>query len=152
VYLPSLLNLPPTKAAWSEKQGLPIGGEGQLGRFKIRGEAGAALIPALAPIDDEPLIDCAASNPFLKSDLLNLLMKRRTRNLIVMGSLIDGSVHNAVCAANDRGFEVLLLTDTGTAFQPKLVETVIRTTILGGGLFGTVGTSGQLTTSATRQA
>ncbi|MEM9158665.1 MAG: isochorismatase family cysteine hydrolase [Verrucomicrobiota bacterium] len=138
VYHPLGQNLSKQRKAWSLKTSWVVGDEGPLGKFLIAGQEGSDLLSSLAPIGDEALVDRAAINPFINSDLHNLLSKMGIRNLIVQGGIIEGSTHTAVCAANDRGYEVMLLADCCATLDSEYAETVKRATVLGGGLFGVV--------------
>lgn len=141
VYHSTLVNLPPTRAIWSKHRGLPVGEVGPCGRFLVAGEPGSEIIEPLSAIADEPLIDRSAINPFLNGDLHSVLLKMGVRNLIILGGQLEGSVHTAVCAANDRGYEVALIADACPTLNAESAETVETTTILGGGLFGTISTT-----------
>lgn len=123
------LDLPAVKRAWQERQKAPL----------VNGAP--AFIETLKPLGEEPVIDRPARNPFLASDLHNLLLKYGARNLIMLGGSLEGSTHTAVCAANDRGYEVLLLENACGFASDATRIAVLQTTVLGGGLFGVVAPS-----------
>src|SRR6185503_8015608 len=65
---PDLSDAPPAKV----NRGAPsarIGAPGPMGRILIRGEAGHDIVPALYPIEGEPVIDKPGKGAFHATDL-----------------------------------------------------------------------------------
>ena len=69
--------------------GRGIGDEGPLGRHLVRGEQGHDIIPELAPLPSEPVIDKPGRSAFQHTDLKLLLDNRRVRNLVICGVTTD---------------------------------------------------------------
>ena len=72
---PDLADAPPSKLARGNLD-TGIGDEGPMGRILVRGEIGHDIIPELAPIEDEPVIDKPGKGAFYNTDL-NLILRNR---------------------------------------------------------------------------
>ncbi|SHF20699.1 Nicotinamidase-related amidase [Kaistia soli DSM 19436] len=106
-------------------------------RILARGAEGWAIVETLAPKDGEPVIDHAGDNIFLGSDLAFLLQRQGIANLVIAGLRTEGAVHATMRAANDGGFECLLLEDGTATDLPGAKTAVLNITRFGTGLFGT---------------
>lgn len=85
----------------------------------IRGEPGHDIIPALYPLEGEPVIDKAGQSAFAYTDLELLLRIKGIKNLVVVGLATDTSVVATIREANDKGFDCILLEDATAAYQPQ---------------------------------
>lgn len=141
---PDLSDLPENKRWRSRRRGAGIGDEGPCGRVLVRGEPGWELIPELAPVAGEPIIDKPAKGSFYATDLDLLLRRRGVRNLVITGVTTDVCVHSTMREANDRGYECLLVKDCcATTFQENH-DACVRIVTIGGGIFGAVSTAQSL--------
>lgn len=137
---PDLSDLPPSKKA---RGGLEtgIGDSGPMGRVLIRGEQGHAIVPELAPIPGEVVVDKPGKGSFYATDLDLILRERGIRSLIVTGVTTEVCVHTTVREANDRGYECLVLEDCVASYIPEFHESGIRMIKAQGGIFGWVSSS-----------
>jgi nicotinamidase-related amidase len=92
----------------------------------IRPEAGDVVIPA------------AGLDGFFGSALDATLRAAGRDRLLVAGLGLEGPVHSTLRAANDRGYECLLVPDACSCADPELRAASISSVRMSGGIFGAV--------------
>jgi nicotinamidase-related amidase len=139
-HLPDLSDCPPAKRARG-KLDLRIGDVGPMGRILVHGEPGWDIVPDLAPIAGEPVVDKPGKGAFHATGLDHLLHARGIHSLIVCGVTTEVCVQTTVREANDRGYECLVLEDGTASYFPEFHRVTLEMIVAQGGIIGWVGSA-----------
>jgi nicotinamidase-related amidase len=140
---PDLSDCPPAKLnRWAA--GTRIGDPGPMGRILVRGEYGHDIIDELAPQPGELVLDKPGKNSFYATELHGWLQARDIQNVIITGVTTDVCVFTTTTAANDHGYNALVLADCVASYSPERHAAALATIPAQGGIFGWVSDSTRL--------
>jgi len=142
-HAPDLSDCPPAK----RDRGAPslrIGDPGPLGRVLISGEPGAGIIPELAPIAGELVLDKPGKGAFYATPLGDHLAELGTKTLIFAGVTTEVCVQTTMREANDRGFECLLAEDATESYFPAFKAATLDMIRAQGAIVGWTATTAQI--------
>ena len=130
-----LADCPPAKRLRGSPS-LKIGDAGPMGRILVRGEPGNDIIPALAPIPGEIVIDKPGKGAFYATALGDILRLKGITHLIFAGVTTEVCVQTTMREANDRGYDCLLVEDATESYFPEFKAAAIAMIRAQGGIVG----------------
>ncbi len=143
---PDMSDCPPSKRQRGGGK-VTIGDQGPMGRILIRGEPGHDIIPELAPLPGEVVLDKSGKGSFHATDLSAILANKRITHLIFAGVTTEVCVQTTMREANDRGFECLLAEDATESYHPGFKQATLDMVRAQGGIVGWTATTDQIVTA-----
>jgi biuret amidohydrolase len=143
-HAPDLSDCPGSKLSRGNPS-LRIGDLGPMGRILVRGEPGCEIVPALAPMPGELVIDKPGKGAFYATALQARLQERGISHLIFMGVTTEVCVQTSMREANDRGYDCLLLSDCTESYFEAFKTATFEMIHAQGGIVGWVADSARLT-------
>ncbi|WP_372602759.1 cysteine hydrolase family protein [Actibacterium sp.] len=134
-HLPDLSDCPPAKRLRGAPS-LRIGDPGPMGRVLIAGEPGAEIVPDLAPLPGEIVIDKPGKGAFYATGLGDILAARGITHLVFAGVTTEVCVQTTMREANDRGYRCLLAADATESYFPEYKKAAIDMIIAQGAIVG----------------
>lgn len=115
---------------------LRIGDPGPMGRLLVRGSAGCEIVPALAPLPLETVIDKPGKGAFHATPLQAHLKLLGVTQLIFAGVTTEVCVQTTMREANDRGYDALLVEEATASYFPAFKAATIEMIVAQGGIVG----------------
>ena len=136
-HAPDLSDCPPAKLHRGSPS-LRIGDVGPMGRVLVVGEPGQQIVPALAPVAGELVIDKPGKGAFYNTTLQAALQQRGITQLVIMGVTTEVCVQTTMREANDRGYDCLLVADGTESYFPHFKAATLAMITAQGGIVGWV--------------
>ena len=130
-----LSDCPPAKRERGNPS-LRIGDAGPMGRLLVRGEPGCEIVPALAPVAGEVVIDKPGKGAFHATALQAGLQRRGVTQLVFAGVTTEVCVQTTMREANDRGYDSLLVEEATASYFPQFKAAAIEMIVAQGGIVG----------------
>jgi nicotinamidase-related amidase len=140
---PDLSDCPQAKRERGQPR-LRIGDPGPMGRLLVRGEPGCEIVPELAPLLGEIVIDKPGKGAFHGTDLQATLQGLGVTHLVFAGVTTEVCVHTTLRAAIDHGYGAITVADACAASEPQLQAPSLAMIEVEGGIFGAVADSTEL--------
>jgi len=134
-HLPDLSDCPPAKRLRGAPT-LRIGDAGPMGRVLVRGEPGNQIVPELAPVDGEIVIDKPGKGAFFDTGLHESLQEFGIAHLVFMGVTTEVCVQTSMREANDRGYDCLLVEDGTESYFPEFKAAALAMITAQGAIVG----------------
>ncbi len=135
VHRPDLSDCPPSKLERGRGP-LSIGDAGPMGRILIAGEPGSDILPELAPLPGEIVIEKPGKGAFYATPLQERLQALGITHLLFAGVTTEVCVQTTMREANDRGYECLLVEDATDSYFPEFKAATLAMIRAQGGIVG----------------
>ena len=119
-----LSDCPPAKLARGDYRPR-IGETGPMGRILVAGEPGNDIVPALAPLPGEIVLEKPGKGAFYATPLQAMLAERGIRYLAICGVTTEVCVQTTMREANDRGYDCVLVEDATESYFPEFKQATL---------------------------
>ena len=130
-----LSDCPPAKRTRG-KPVLRIGDAGPMGRILVAGAPGCDIVPELAPLPAETVIDKPGKGAFYATALGDILRLRGITHLLLAGVTTEVCVQTTMREANDRGYDCLLVEDASESYFPQFKQATLEMVRAQGAIVG----------------
>jgi nicotinamidase-related amidase len=138
-----LSDCPPAKLARGDYRPR-IGEMGPMGRILIAGEPGNDIVPALAPLAGETVIEKPGKGAFYATPLQSLLAARGIRYLAICGVTTEVCVQTTMREANDRGYDCVLVEDATESYFAEFKQATLTMIRAQGAIVGWTAHTGDI--------
>ena len=138
-----LSDCPPAKRLRG-KPSMRIGDAGPMGRILVAGEPGAEIVPELAPLPGELVVDKPGKGMFYGTPVDDLLRERGITHLLFMGVTTEVCVQTSMREANDRGYECLIVEDGTESYFPSYKVATLSMLTAQGAIVGWSATTAEI--------
>ena len=121
-----------------------------MGRLLVCGEPGSDIVPELAPLAGEVVLDKPGKGSFYGTGLQEILDELGATHLILTGVTTEVCVQTTMREANDRGYDCLLVEDATESYYPAFKQATIELVRSSDALIGWTGISAQVLNALTR--
>jgi nicotinamidase-related amidase len=132
---PDLSDCPPAKRSRGNPS-LRIGDPGPMGRILVAGEPGNDIVPELAPLPGEIVIDKPGKGAFYATRLGEFLKQSGITRLLLAGVTTEVCVQTTMREANDRGYDCLLVEDATESYFHEFKHATLAMVRAQGGIVG----------------
>ena len=140
---PDLSDCPPAKR---RKPGatLGIGDVGPMGRILVAGEPGNDIVPELAPLPGETVIEKPGKGAFYATGFGEMLDAKGLTHLVFAGVTTEVCVQTTMREAADRGYVCVVAEDATESYFPEFKRAAIDMMTAQGGIVGCAATTDQV--------
>lgn len=114
-------------------------------RWMLRGSEESAFNPEVVPAEGELVIYKGCVNPFIGTNLMEVLVRLGTTHLYLGGTATNYVVESTARHAGDSGFEVTVLEDLCASYNQEMHDFAVQRTLP---MFASVGGSDEIDLSA----
>jgi biuret amidohydrolase len=132
---PDLSDCPPSKISRGSAP-IRIGEKGSMGRLLVAGEPGNDIVPELASLPGELVINKPGKGMFWSTGLHEILQATGITHLVFAGVTTEVCVQTSMREANDRGYECLLVTNATESYFPAFKAATIDMITAQGAIVG----------------
>ncbi len=147
---PDLSDLPPAKRSRGNPT-IRIGDPGPMGRVLISGEPGTQILPELAPLPGEIVIEKPGKGAFYATRFGEVLKTLGATQLVFAGVTTEVCVQTTMREANDRGYECLLAEDATESYFPEFKAAAVAMIRAQGAIVGWTATTDQILDGLSRR-